>query len=530
MAEDLINQQWQAFKQLIRGKGLFGQSKIKALIERGKQRQKPTLVDTIVERRETDALDEYRRRFASAAGRNAPVPPPAPIAPQAFGEPSQEPVAAQSSGETSQAPLEPYTPPPPNIVRMPSVGFMSAPSFETLQARESGHEQAPPPEFQEQQPEPAQPEPPAEPERLPERVQQAARQRRRVKAANQGERRRSRPGWGSRLSRRLGEAMNSLPPSLAHDLRVLRQRKNELIAAAAACIAVFGGGYIYQGMHAGHGKPAAVSHTATATATATAGKPAQAAAKNKPEKPAGPKKKTFYDRLLPETANAASGTPAAPATAAAVAEAPENSTPAAQDKAAQASAPDGQSGGASAPEPPASPAVSASTPIEVPAKGAAKAPDPAPPAISASADEPTWVKAERYLPDGTRTDVPRPAAGPLPGEGEARKPVLAAVNPAAAVPGSSPGKQESVLAGGYFAQVKSNQNRSASEAELAAVAEKYKSVLGETPLSVRSADLKSRGIWYRVLIGPVESHDEAGSICKRLKGAGLQDCIVQKLD
>jgi cell division protein FtsN len=184
---------------------------------------------------------------------------------------------------------------------------------------------------------------------------------------------------------------------------------------------------------------------------------------------------------------------------------------------------------------------------------------PATPAVAAAAalepaaDRPTWVKSERYLPDGTRTDTPRPAAGPagqLPGEGEARKPVLAAVGPAAAMPDEAHGKKGNAsptpakapapastpaeppqgALTGYFAQVKSDQNRKAAEAELTAVADKYKGVLGQMQLITRSADLKDRGIWFRVLIGPVRSHDDADNLCKRLKGAGLQDCIVQKLD
>ena len=60
--------------------------------------------------------------------------------------------------------------------------------------------------------------------------------------------------------------------------------------------------------------------------------------------------------------------------------------------------------------------------------------------------------------------------------------------------------------------------------------EKYKAVLGDVPMITRSADLKEKGIWFRVLAGPVKSRDEADSLCKKLKSAGLQACIVQKFD
>ena len=53
-------------------------------------------------------------------------------------------------------------------------------------------------------------------------------------------------------------------------------------------------------------------------------------------------------------------------------------------------------------------------------------------------------------------------------------------------------------------------------------------MLGELPLMTRSAD--ERPGLMRVLIGPVKSHDDADNLCKRLKGSGPQDFIVQKLD
>ena len=107
--------------------------------------------------------------------------------------------------------------------------------------------------------------------------------------------------------------------------------------------------------------------------------------------------------------------------------------------------------------------------------------------------ETTWVRAEKYLPDGDAPWIacalpPTPAAA-RPGEGEARKPVLAAAAPqspaadqaakrvdsAAAAPTltQAPADPVSPAPGGYFAQVKSDGSRKAAEAELAAVAEKY---------------------------------------------------------
>ena len=135
---------------------------------------------------------------------------------------------------------------------------------------------------------------------------------------------------------------------------------------------------------------------------------------------------------------------------------------------------------------------------------------------------PAWAKAR----PASRSWPPRHPSHPRLTQAPKR------MESAAAAPTltQAPAEPASPAPGGYFAQVKSDQSRKAAEAELAAVAEKYKAVLGELPLMTRSADLKDRGTWFRVLIGPVKSHDDADNLCKRLKGAGLQDCIVQKLD
>jgi hypothetical protein len=406
---------------------------------------------------------------------------------------------------------------------------------------------------------------PIEASKLPERVQKAERQRRRIKAANQNKR--QEPASANSLSHRFNEALNSLPPSLAHDLGVLKRHKNEVIAAAAACVIVFGGAYLYRSMTPDRKKPVQITHAAPPPRSEP-----EKTEEEKPKAPAVPKKKLYYDRLPPsESTDPASEAPASPATAtietaatASLAEPPKQTAPAAQEKTAEpaqakveAVQPANAAAAAPLAEPPNKTALAAPEKTAEPAQAKAEAGQPANvPAASAPSvaqgqipDRPTWVRAEKYLPDGTRLDTLRPAAAPAVaalGEGEARKPALAAAAPQPPAADDAPKRMESVAAapaltqaptepaspapGGYFAQVKSDQSRKAAEAELAAVAEKYKAVLGELPLMTRSADLKDRGTWFRVLIGPVKSHDDADNLCKRLKGAGLQDCIVQKLD
>jgi hypothetical protein len=175
-----------------------------------------------------------------------------------------------------------------------------------------------------------------------------------------------------------------------------------------------------------------------------------------------------------------------------------------------------------------------------------------------AAGKPTMLRSETYLPDGTRIDVTRPA--PVPSivrlsAGKPRPPFLAAVQPPEAAPAPAPVETQAApaaglaeansapaaapapaaepaqpLENGYFAQVKSDQDQKAAEAELAVIVEKYKAVLGEVPVKTRSIDLKEKGVWIRVLAGPLKSRDEAANLCKKLKGAGIEACIVQKFE
>jgi hypothetical protein len=180
------------------------------------------------------------------------------------------------------------------------------------------------------------------------------------------------------------------------------------------------------------------------------------------------------------------------------------------------------------------------------------------PAEAQATSKPTMVRSETYLPDGTRIDVARPA--PIPsivrlGAGKARPPFLAAAQPpeAAAMPTAAdahsvtaarltetgnaaipapaqPAEPAPSLENGYFAQVKADQDQKAAEAELAAIVEKYKAVLGEVPLKTRQVDLKEKGVWIRVLAGPLKSRDDAANLCKKLKSAGIEACIIQKFE
>ncbi len=530
MLEDLINQQWQALAQFIRGSKRLAQLKAGALFaqkpppqepELTPQKpsltpQKPSLTVAVGESRNANALEEYRRRFAPAAG--------------------------QGFRESPQPALEPLKPPPP--VREPLKTPQPAP--ESLRPPQPARETLKPLQPARQPLKP--PQPAREAMKPPVPIEPPAPPRRKKKP---GRRKPCRTGWSTGFSHFTGAAQSLLFPALLRGYHRVSQHRNELIAAAAACVLVIGGAYVYRAIMVedGSGQPSRSSQLAQTT-------------DERPKTPAAaPNPKLYYERLASGGLETVPAPADAPPVSAGPAETANGSVPVSGAE---------QTGNAPAP--------------------------PAPAAAEKQADGgPTVVRSERYLADGTRIDPGQPAAAPkaakgavsgigearrpvlaaadaLPalaqappvvpqfaeapaaaprgavsGIGEARRPVLAAAEPApapagaavippagapAVVPPASPPTVEPAPApaGGFFAQVRSDQDLKAAEAELATVADKYKAVLGEVPLSTRQADLKDRGIWFRVLAGPVKSHDEAENLCKRLKSAGLQACIVQKLD
>jgi hypothetical protein len=121
----------------------------------------------------------------------------------------------------------------------------------------------------------------------------------------------------------------------------------------------------------------------------------------------------------------------------------------------------------------------------------------------------------------------------IPGQTAAQPPAPAPVRthtamsePAPIAP-SAGSDAASAPSGGYAVQVTSQ--RSAAEAKTAfrALAAKYPDQLGGHEPMVRRADLGDKGIYYRALVGPFASMEQAAGLCSNLKAAG-GNCIVQK--
>jgi hypothetical protein len=94
---------------------------------------------------------------------------------------------------------------------------------------------------------------------------------------------------------------------------------------------------------------------------------------------------------------------------------------------------------------------------------------------------------------------------------------VASTNPAAA---ASTG-------GGYLVQVSSQKNEADAQASYRTLQSKFPSVLGSRAAQIKRADLGEKGVYYRAMVGPFGSPDEASQFCGSLKTAGGQ-CVVQR--
>ena len=81
--------------------------------------------------------------------------------------------------------------------------------------------------------------------------------------------------------------------------------------------------------------------------------------------------------------------------------------------------------------------------------------------------------------------------------------------------------------GSYAVQVTSQRSEADAQAEFRTLRAKFPTQLGGHEPIVRRADLGAKGVYYRALVGPFASSQEAAEMCSSLKAAG-GSCIVQK--
>jgi len=140
------------------------------------------------------------------------------------------------------------------------------------------------------------------------------------------------------------------------------------------------------------------------------------------------------------------------------------------------------------------------------------APPPAKPAPATRALANANASTNAPLSLTPQTSQQAPAAEP--------KARVAATTPEPAAPTAD-------VAGGYMVQVSSQRNEADAQASFRSLQTKFPAVLGSRTPSIKRADLGEKGVYYRAMVGPFGSSDEASRFCGSLKTAGGQ-CVIQR--
>jgi cell division septation protein DedD len=81
--------------------------------------------------------------------------------------------------------------------------------------------------------------------------------------------------------------------------------------------------------------------------------------------------------------------------------------------------------------------------------------------------------------------------------------------------------------GGYAVQVASESNAADARTVFRTLQTKFPKQLGKREPIVRRTDLGAKGIYYRAMVGPFASMEDATRMCSTLKAAG-GNCLVQR--
>ena len=74
-------------------------------------------------------------------------------------------------------------------------------------------------------------------------------------------------------------------------------------------------------------------------------------------------------------------------------------------------------------------------------------------------------------------------------------------------------------------QISSQRSEAEAQTALRSLQSKFPNVVGGQPATVRRAELGERGTFYRAMLGPFASREQATQLCGNLKAAG-GTCII----
>ena len=96
----------------------------------------------------------------------------------------------------------------------------------------------------------------------------------------------------------------------------------------------------------------------------------------------------------------------------------------------------------------------------------------------------------------------------------------------AAPQAAMPAAPQAATTGGYLVQVASQRSEGDAMASFRSLQSRYP-MMASQGATIRRADLGERGVFYRAMVGPFASSEQANQFCGQLKAAGGQ-CLIQR--
>jgi SPOR domain len=176
----------------------------------------------------------------------------------------------------------------------------------------------------------------------------------------------------------------------------------------------------------------------------------------------------------------------------------------------------------------AAPASSRPAAPQAPARPAAAAPAPAPRHTAARTDPPVVHRAA--APSNAPLSLsPNASMQPSQPSQPLHTPPPRTVRTAAvAAPTQiAPAQNTAAHGGGYAVQLSSQRSEADAQAAFRSLQAKFPSQLGGKQPLIHRVDLGAKGIYFRAMVGPFASSEEASQMCANLKAAG-GNCFVQR--
>lgn len=98
----------------------------------------------------------------------------------------------------------------------------------------------------------------------------------------------------------------------------------------------------------------------------------------------------------------------------------------------------------------------------------------------------------------------------------------------ASVPAAAQATPDGVAHGGFAVQLSARRSEAEARGDFQSLQAKFPAQLGGRKPLIRRVELGNKGTYYRAMVGPFASSDEAGRFCAALKAAG-GSCFVQRI-